>query len=228
MDRETARDLLPAYALGALEDAERRELQELLADWPEGRAELAGLIATVDALPYALEEERPSLGLEGRIITRARAQREPWRRPRAAAPPRRVLRWLPHLMAASFAAAAAVLGVFAFTGGDEVIAGRWFDLPTTDNAAAYITYFDERPIGVLFRGLEPPPEERVYQLWRLRADDSRAIVDTFVPRPDGWAAVAIVLGEDEAVVGFGLTIEPLDDLDAAPSTEFPPITFPVR
>ena len=166
MDRETARDLLPAYALGALEDAERRELQELLADWPEGRAELAGLIATVDALPYALEEERPSLGLEGRIITRARAEREPWRRPRAAAPPRRVLRWLPHLMAASFAAAAAVLGVFAFTGGDEVIAGRWFDLPTTDNAAAYITYFDERPIGVLFRGLEPPPEERVYQLWR--------------------------------------------------------------
>lgn len=50
----------------------------------------------------------------------------------------------------------------------------------------------------------------------------------FLPRDDGWAAVALVLPEDEILDGFGITIELIEGDDPRPSTEFPPITFPAR
>ena len=56
MDRESVRDLLAPYALGALPEEEARALQQALLEWPEGRAELAQLIAVADALPVALTE----------------------------------------------------------------------------------------------------------------------------------------------------------------------------
>ena len=232
MDRESARELIAPYALGALPAGEARELQQTLLEWPEGRAELAQLIATADALPIALAEERPSLGLEGRVIAQARERRRPRRLPKIANPPKPpVLRFLPHTLAAGFAAAAVVFGLIAFTDiGDDPapIAGRWVDLANTDNADAYITYADDRPIGVVFRGLDPPPEGRIYQLHRLRSDGIRVSDMKFLPRDDGWAAVALVLPEDEILDGFGITIELIEGDDPRPSTEFPPITFPAR
>jgi len=232
MDRESARELLAPYALGALTDDEARALRQMLLEWPEGRAELAQLIAAADVLPFALTAERPSMGLEWRIIAKARERRRPRRLPKIAKPPKpAAIRFLPHTIAAGFAAAAVVLGFFAFTNiGDDAspIGGRWVDLANTANAVAYITYVDEQPIGIVFRGLEAPPEDRIYQLHRLRSDGIRVSDMRFLPRDDGWAAVALVLPENELLDGFGLTIEPIEGDDPRPSTEFPPITFPAR
>ena len=77
--RESARELLAPYALGALTDDEARALRQMLLEWPEGRAELAQLIAAADVLPLALTAERPSMGLEWRIIAKARERRRPRR-----------------------------------------------------------------------------------------------------------------------------------------------------
>ncbi len=232
MDRESVRDLLAPYALGALPEEEARALQQALLEWPEGRAELAQLIAVADALPVALTEERPPLGLEGRIIAKARQRRRPFRSLMIGRRPQRAaLRFLPHLLAVGFAAAAAVLAVMLFVeiGSDGVPSGgRWIDLAGTDSAGAYVTYADGRPIGIVFRGLDPPPEDRIYQLHRLRSDGVRVSDVHFLPRDDGWAAVALVLPVDEMLVGFGITIEPIEEDDPDPSSEFPPITFPAR
>ena len=232
MDRESARELLTPYALGALPEEEARALQQTLLEWPEGRAELAQLIAVADTLPVALTEERSSLGLEGRIIAKARRRRRPLRSLKIARRPRRaVLRFLPHMLAVGFAAATAVLAVTHFVeiGSDGVPAeGRWIDLAGTDDAGAYVTYAAGRPIGIVFRGLDPPLEDRIYQLHRLRSDGVRVSDVRFLPRDDGWAAVALVLPEGEMLAGFGITIEPIEGDAPDPSTEFPPITFPAR
>lgn len=232
MDRDSARELLAPYALGALPDEEACALQETLREWPEGRAELAQLIAIADTLPVALTEERPALGLEGRIIAKARHRRRPLRSFKIARRPgQAALRFLPHLLAIAFAVAATVLAVMNFVEFDSdgiPVEGRWIDLASTDNADAYVTYADGRPIGIVFRGLDPPPEDRIYQLHRLRSDGVRVSDVQFRSRDDGWAAVALVLPPDETLVGFGITIEPIERDDPGPSSEFPPITFPAR
>ncbi len=232
MDRESARELLAPYALGALPEEEARALQQALLEWPEGRAELAQLIAVADALPVALTEERPPLGLEGRIIAKARQRRRPFRSLMIGRRPKRAaLRFLPYLLTVGFAAAVAVLAVMHFVEiGSEGVpsGGRWIDLAGTDSATAYVTYAGGRPIGIVFRSLDPPPEDRIYQLHRLRSDGVRVSDVRFLPRDDGWAAVALVLPADEMLVGFGITVEPIEKDDPDPSSEFPPITFPAR
>ncbi len=60
-------ELLSAYALDALEPAERMQVQRLLVEQPELQQILAELRAAADLLPYALE--RPSLPPEWRQRT---------------------------------------------------------------------------------------------------------------------------------------------------------------
>ena len=126
----------------------------------------------------------------------------------------------------------AVLAVMQFVeiGSDGVPSGgRWIDLAGTDSAAAYVTYADDRPIGIVFRGLDPPPEGSDLPAaptpfgWSSRF--RRAL------SPSGrrvWRPCALVLPVDEMLVGFGITIEPIEEDDPDPSSEFPPITFPAR
>ena len=52
LDIEQARDLLAAYALGAVDAVEREQLESVLADWPEGRRELAELKFAIYILEY--------------------------------------------------------------------------------------------------------------------------------------------------------------------------------
>lgn len=72
-DHDYYRELLGAYALDALEPAERRELEEHLATCPECREELAMLRAATLALPLAAEEREPATDLRARIVAMASA-----------------------------------------------------------------------------------------------------------------------------------------------------------
>ena len=93
IDIEQARDLLAPYALGALDAIEREQLESVLADWPEGRRELADLKFTAASLAFIPEQDAtPALGLEGRIIARARAERSDEQRDRRF---RKQLTWYP-------------------------------------------------------------------------------------------------------------------------------------
>ena len=119
LSHDDARELLAAYALGALPAEERLELELLLHDWPAGRAELAELIQVADSLSVSTAEEMaPPIGLEARIVAAARGdQGAATPRLRIGRIPKQAAAWrryAPHALAAGFAVVAVVFGVMAF------------------------------------------------------------------------------------------------------------------
>jgi hypothetical protein len=75
MGDEALHDLTPAYALDALDDAERREYETHLAHCEECRRELASLSDTAASLAYAADAPPPPSDLRSRILAAARSER---------------------------------------------------------------------------------------------------------------------------------------------------------
>jgi anti-sigma factor RsiW len=122
MGDEALHDLTPAYALDALDDAERREYETHLAHCEQCRRELASLSDTASSLAYAADAPPPPSHLRSRILAAARSARPnvvPLR-PRWA---------LPAAAAAAVAVAAACsvgglyLSYYAATAGGASVAG---------------------------------------------------------------------------------------------------------
>lgn len=216
LTREEARDLLAPYALGALPREDAAAVERALASWPEGRAALAELLATVDA--FALlpgEEAQPPLSLEGRVIAAAR-------RERAATPVfmRRLrprpwwTRFAPHALAASFAVLAVVFGVF-WLSDDDPVQGRWVEL--TPEAAetggtAYIVNPGPEPRAVFVLGLAAPPAGERYFVWVLLADGTVAGLDGLpTVGASGLPGLWVPPTFASAVQGFAVTLEPADE-----------------
>ena len=231
MDRETARDLLPAYALGVLDDSERRDLDAFLADWPEARRDLAELQQAADLLAFVPEVQRPPIGLEGRIIAQARARRVPGLRRRSArrrVGVRRFTRFAPHALAAAFAAVAVLFGLMAFDESTPTdTKGYWSSIAGADPTRAYIALNDQRqPVTLLFKALAPLPEGAVYQMWLLPTGTDTPIPgSTFTPNPTGWAALVLTPAPAGPLEGFALTIEPEG---GSPTPTLPAFTFPTH
>ena len=232
IDRNSAWDLLPAYALGAASAEEGRDLEALLRDWPEGRDELRRLLATADSLAALPDEVAPSPALEGRIIAHARRRDRRRGRLRSVPLPGSARRrfGVIHVLAAAFATLAALFGVLAFQSDAEVVGGVWVDLLRGEGQAAegqaYTVRWDGRPSAIVFRGLPPPPAGSTYLLWRLHEDGTIAPDRTFGLGPGGWATVIPAPVEGPRIEGFALSTEPLD----APPPDRPadPLYFPVK
>lgn len=73
MDFENLRDLLPAYALGALDENETAEVEAALARYPELRAELATYANVVGDLALTVPQVTPPLALKQKIMAAAQA-----------------------------------------------------------------------------------------------------------------------------------------------------------
>lgn len=72
MNRETLRELIPAYALGVLSPDEARQVEALLAEDEAARALLREYQATAAALALIAPARTPSPELEARLLRRAR------------------------------------------------------------------------------------------------------------------------------------------------------------
>ena len=70
-DYEKIRDLIPAYALGALDDEEQRLVEAALRDHPELHTELAGYEQVVGALLNAVPQTAPPRALGAKIVALA-------------------------------------------------------------------------------------------------------------------------------------------------------------
>jgi anti-sigma-K factor RskA len=242
LDLEQARDLLAPYALGALDAIQREQLESILAGWPEGRRELADLkfaAATLTLIPE--QDAAPALGLEGRIIARARAERSDEQRDRMG---RRQLTWyrrhVPHSLAAALAVVTIVFGVFAFSSDNTPETGRWLavdygDLLLTSetgadpavpaNGRVYVTDYREQPVGVLFHHLQPAPDEQTYQLWFLHEGNLVTSGPTFIVDSDGTGAVSLGTPAGPPVVGFAVSIEQPGGKTGGFPTDGPRFTF---
>ncbi|HET7771328.1 MAG TPA: zf-HC2 domain-containing protein, partial [Chloroflexota bacterium] len=68
-------ELLPAYVLDALDDAERRVVEEHLPDCPTCRLEVADLTAAADALAASATPVPPPPAARQRLMARIAADR---------------------------------------------------------------------------------------------------------------------------------------------------------
>lgn len=233
------RDLLGAFALGAVDDDEAEAMRAWLARNGEAREELAELMAGVDALTFTIEPMEPPAGLRGRI---AEALLEdsaivppappilPYRAPDAAPPPPAPIRppasfWS---RATPWAAAAAALLLItagllfwnlqlrdqlAATPAAEVIA-----LAPTDAAPGASGEVRYQPgEGLLYldvRDLPPLPEGHVYEVWLIGADGP-VPAGTFDQSTDRHAIVT----DREQFETLAITAEPGPLGTAAPTGE---------
>ncbi len=72
---DETRELLDAYALGALDEADRTEVEAHLAGCESCRAETRDLERIVAALPETLGERAPSAALRDRVLAAAKSER---------------------------------------------------------------------------------------------------------------------------------------------------------
>lgn len=185
--REDARDLLGAYALGALSDDEREAVEEHLLEHQDARTELHAL--QLGAAWLARSAERPAASTwdaiaseMARDLAEDAASRDevvvPMRRP--AGSTRRL-----------FAVAAALVAVLAVAGavrsalvtpgdmGDAALTRAYVTAKTTPGARAVALETKHGRVAldavvledgsgiVVPRALEPLDEQRTYQLWAL-------------------------------------------------------------
>lgn len=210
-------DLLPAYAISALDSEESAQVFQHLAVCPicreelrtceEVAAQLTLAVAPQVAPPHSLEE-RLMQGIHGRAS-----------RPLAAAARRStVLRRLVLLPAIRWGVAGVALIVLVF-----VIALK-SDLAGTPGRAQTVTLIgtdaapDARGTFILDApntarlevvGLQPLDQSQQYQLWLVQSDDTRDSGAVFSVQPDGTAVVPVALPQHiDAYRALGITIEP--------------------
>jgi anti-sigma factor RsiW len=157
---EDLHELIAAYALGVLDDTERRAYETHLAGCEQCKADLAELRETVGALALAVEPATPPDGLRGRILAAARE-----------AGPSNVVairssrrRFVVAGVAAAVAAAVLTIGLYAaFSGGSP---NKRLAISTTDGVTK-----------VTVSGFDPAPNGKVYELWVIEGKTP--------PRPAG-------------------------------------------
>jgi Anti-sigma-K factor rskA len=188
---------LPAYALGALDDA--KELEAHLADCASCQRELAELRLAVDAIAGSVEPRRPPRRLRRRILATTRSQRdatarggEQWRG------------WRPVLAVASVAGVLAAGAIGYALRGDGVETTTIAAEPTpAAPAGAQAELVRAGDVAVLrTTGLAPLASGDVYQAW-VRDGSSIEPSSTYVVDRSGAGAVAIpesLAGADEVMV----------------------------
>jgi anti-sigma factor RsiW len=185
MGTQTLHDLTAAYALDALDEAERREYEAHLARCEQCRDELASLSETASSLAYAVDAAAPSPHLRDRILASARAERPnvvPLR-PRWA---------LPAAATAVVAVAAAIaLAVWATSVSNKLDRER-ANASDQERVTAILAAPDSHPYGVPSGGLlaVTPSGEAALVLTRLAPARKGMTYEAWVaengkPRPAG-------------------------------------------
>ncbi len=222
---EDLRELLGAYALGALEPGERAALERHLAGCPSCRAELGELRRAVVALPLIVEEREPSLALRARLEAAARrdlADAAHRGQPDAPAAPPAEIRPFPAVPASrrwlglGWAAAAVLLVVSAglllwnlqlrqSAGPGRGVTVALQAATAAAGANGAVTYLPDRGVVLLaVHDLPPLAPQHVYQVWLIDAAGKPVPAGTF-DRSTATHAVAADPRTDRAIA---ITAEP--------------------
>ncbi len=220
MTHAEAEELLGAYALDALPDAEARRLEEHLAGCPEHAAAAAELRTTQSLLALTADEVPPPPELRQRI--RQAVAVNPSQSPTVSAPARRVVpirrasrmpRWAPRRAYLAVAAAVLVsLGVGGLIGyqlsqSQQPLAYTFQGDPTrAPGAEARLVYFRDRQQAVLtVRGLPRLTAGHVYEIWLIKGG---VPVDEGIGADPNGAVAAQISGNVPRFDQLAITIEP--------------------
>ena len=234
MTEEHVIDLLPAYALGSLDEAELLLVARHLPECAVCRGELATYWPVVDQLAQAAPLRTPPAALKGRILQQVgqglqQPSTAPSRREPVHAPRNGLLDAIRGLLArpAGLAFGALALALVLFLGVSNVLLWQQVNalesrvpegnlqivnLNGTQNAPqaqGYLMVFNNENYGTLVvedaPALEPGYQ---YQLWLIR-DGKRTSGGVFSVDEHGYGALQITSPQPlQSFPSFGVTVEP--------------------
>jgi anti-sigma-K factor RskA len=217
--RERFDDLKEAYALGALSEEERQEVEDYLMTHPELRAEVDDLRSIANLLAFAPQEYEPSPELRRDLMNRISSS--PDATPAADPSPRQAGLWRvfgPGGLAAAAVLALVTIGMFVWNASlqeenqtlqGELQGQQTYALEGTGAAqemqGEVVRLGDERAVLVA-EDLPSLSEGETYETWILRED---------VPEPaglfepdDAGVAAAPIEGSIEGADAVAVTVEP--------------------
>ena len=217
--RERFDDLKEAYALGALSEEERREVEDYLGTHSELRVEVDELRSVANLLALAPQDYEPSPKLRRDLLNRISSS--PDATPAAEPSPRQGGLWRlfgPGGLAAAAVLALVTVGMFIWNAAlqeekqtlqGELQGRQTYALEGTGAAQGVqgevVRLGDERAVLVA-EDLPSPPEGETYEAWILRED---------VPEPaglfepdDAGVAAAPIEGSIEDADAVAVTVEP--------------------
>lgn len=222
MNHERFDELKDAYALGALPEQERRELEEYLAAHPERQAEIdeLGNVASLLALSPQEQEPPPELRRSIMDVVEAEAQR----------PPARTRSWLAGvrelLSVKNLALAAAALLVIGLFSWNMLLQDQVQDLQgqvaslqesqetrmvalagtgAAQQAQVEVILIKDQKAVLTAEDMPSVPKNKTYQIWVIEGDVPQP---SGLFKPDGGTVAAVVekpLDEDDVIA---ITIEP--------------------
>jgi anti-sigma-K factor RskA len=217
--RERFDDLKEAYALGALSEEERQEVEDYLMTHPDLRAEVDDLRSIANLIALSPQEYEPSPKLRRDLMNRISSS--PDATPAADPSPHQSGLWRvfgPGGLAAAAVLAFVAIGMFAWNASlqeenqtlqGELQGQQTYALEGTGAAqevrGEVVRLGDERAV-LLAEDLPSPPEGETYETWILRED---------VPEPaglfepdDAGVAAAPIEGSIEGADAVAVTVEP--------------------
>jgi anti-sigma-K factor RskA len=201
-------ELIAAYSLGAVDEAEAGLVRQHLPGCPECQRTLLRMTEVVAVLPLSLEEVEPPAMLRERILAGVTAPQGAAASAagRALAVPsegrlvqlRRVPRWAP------LAAAAALLAVMF--GWNLSLQTRSLPAPAPGNIEANlvdsghsgvgtVTYLKDQHVALVsFHSLTRPTPGKNYELWVIPSGGTPQPAGVFLPEPDGSKVLVVNRG----------------------------------
>ena len=217
--RERFDDLKEAYALGALSEEERREVEEYLGTHPELRTEVEDLRSVANLLAFSPREYEPSPKLRRDLMNRISSS--PGATPAAGPSTRQAGLWRlfgPGGLAAAVVLTLVATGMFTWNASlqeenqalqGELQGQRTYALEGTGAAqevrGEVVRLGNDRAVLVA-DDLPSPPEGKTYEAWILR-DDVPEPAGLFEPNETGSAAAPIEGSIEDADV-VAVTVEP--------------------
>lgn len=214
MTPEELRDLLPAYALGALDEAEHTQMEAALASDPNLLAELATYEEVLVDLALSVRQVTPPPRLKTRIMEAV-----------TPAPQARVFQWKPFVLVA--AAFLIILGGVLIwqianpaptqqermraimESSDSHHIALSGEAEFADVAGEFVIAANRREAVLWLADLELLPEKS-YQLWLGNEENERLSMAVFAPESDQsevWVLVKLP-SDFRKYTRLGLTVEP--------------------
>lgn len=211
MNRERFEELKEAYALGALPESEKREIEEYLAAHPDLRSEVEELSALSNLLAFAPPEQEPPPALRRSIMSAVEA--EAGQRDTGGEGQSTLQRLRSYLSMQQLAlGAAAVVLVALLSWNISLLAGdnglQSYELQgsgATEDVQAEVVEMEEDKFVLLAENVPPMPEDQICQIWVIEDGEPKS-AGTFHPE-DGLAA-APVTEPLQGAEAIAVTVEP--------------------